>query len=72
VHFGIEAFQGHIAVKATLRVENKILGIGWMTHQPSYGFHVVSTPVFDRELVIVIPCHILKSVQFPLPESLII
>ena len=62
VNFGIEVFQWHIAVKATLRGINKMLGIGWLPHQPSHAFDDVSTPVFDRALVIVIPCHILKSV----------
>jgi len=62
VHFGIEAFRGHIAVKAPLRGENEILGIGWLTHQPSHASDDVFTPVFDRALVIVIPSHILESV----------
>jgi hypothetical protein len=62
VHFGIEAFRGRIAVKSPLRGENEMLGIGWLLHQPSHAFHDVSTPVFDRALVIVIPSHILKSV----------
>jgi hypothetical protein len=61
VHFDIEAFQRHIAVKAMLRGVNEILHIGWLLHQPSYAFDDVSTPVFDRVLVIVIPSHILDT-----------
>jgi len=72
VHFGIEAFWGRIAVKATLRGENEMLGVGSLPHQPSHAFDDVSTPVLDRALAIVIPCHILESLYFPLPESLII
>jgi len=48
-----------------------MLGIGWLPHQSSHPFDDVSTPVFDRALLIVFPSHILESVQFPLPESLI-
>jgi hypothetical protein len=44
----------------------------WVPHQPSKAFDDVSTAVFDRALVIVIPCHILYSVLFPLPEIQII
>jgi len=62
VHFGIVAFRGHIAVQAPLRGKNKMLGVGWPPHQPSHAFDDVSTPVFDRALVIVIPSHILESV----------
>jgi hypothetical protein len=61
VHFGIEAVRWRIAVKATLRGVNKMLGVSWLPHQPSHAFDDVSTPVFDRALVIVIPFHILKS-----------
>jgi hypothetical protein len=46
---------------ATLRGENEMLGVGWLPHQPSHAFDDVSTPVFDRALVIVIPSHILES-----------
>jgi hypothetical protein len=49
-----------------------MLGIGWLPHQPSHAGDDVSTPVFDRPLVIVIPSHILEGVEFPLPERLII
>ena len=49
-----------------------MLGVGWLPDQPSHAFDDVSTPVFDSALVIVIPSHLLESVQFPLPESLII
>jgi hypothetical protein len=62
VHFGIEAFWEAIAVKAPLRGENDILGIGWLPHQPSHGFPDVSTPAFDQTLLIVTPSHILESV----------
>ena len=62
MHFGIEAFRGRIAVKAPLRGENEMLGVGWLPQQPSHAFDDVSTPVFDRALVIVIPSHILESV----------
>jgi hypothetical protein len=54
VHFGIEAFWWLVAVKATLRVVNVMLSVGWLQHQPSYAFHDVSTPVLNRVLVIVI------------------
>jgi len=72
MHFSIEAFWWRMAVKATLRGVNMMLGVGWLPHQPSHAFDDVSTPVYDRALVIFIPSHILGSVQFPLPESLII
>jgi hypothetical protein len=49
-----------------------MLGVGWLPHQPSHAFDDVTTPVFDRALVIVITSHILDSVWFPLPASLII
>jgi len=49
-----------------------MLGVGWLPNQPSHGLDTVSTPAFDRPLVIVIPSHILEGVKFPLPESLII
>jgi len=62
VHFSIEAFRWYIAVKATLRGVNEMLGVGWLPHQPSHGFDDVSTPVLDRPLVIVIPSHILEGV----------
>jgi hypothetical protein len=62
VYLGIEAFQGRIAVKAPLRGQNEMLGVGWLPHQPSHAFDDVSTPVFDRALVIVIASHILESV----------
>jgi len=62
VHFGIEAFRWRIGVNATLRGVNEMLGIGWLLHQPSHGFDEVSTPVFDKALVIVIPSPILESV----------
>jgi len=72
VDFGIEVFQWRIAVKAMLRGVNKMLSVRWLPHQPSRAFDDVWTPVSDRALVIVIPLNILESVNFPLPESLII
>jgi len=62
VHFGIEAFRGRIAIEASLRGENEIVGVGWLLHQRSHAFDDILTPVFDRALVIVIPSHILESV----------
>jgi len=62
VNFSIEAFWWHIAVKGTLRGVNEMLGVGWLLHRPSHAFDDVSTPVFDKALVIVIPSHILESV----------
>ena len=62
VYFGIEAFWWRIAVKAMLRGVNEMLGVRWLLHQPSHAFDDISTPVFDRALVIVIPFHILDSV----------
>jgi len=54
--------MGGIAVSATLRGENEMLGVCWLLHQPSHAVDDVSTEEFDRALVIVIPFHILKSV----------
>ena len=71
MHYGIQAFRWCIAVEAKLRGINEMLHVGWLPHQPSHAFDHVSTPVFDRALVIVIPSHILKSVKFPLAESLV-
>jgi hypothetical protein len=62
VHFSLEAVPGHLAVKALLRGENDMLGVGWLLHQPSHAFDDVSAAVFDRALVMVIPFHILESV----------
>jgi hypothetical protein len=62
LHFDIEAFRGRIVVKAPQRGENEMLGIGWFPNQPSHAFDDISTPVFDRALVIVIPSDILESV----------
>jgi hypothetical protein len=61
VHFGIEVFRGRIAAIATLRGKNQMLSVGWLQHQPSHAFDDISTLVFDRALVIVIPSHILES-----------
>jgi len=62
VHFSIEAFRWRIAFRGTLRGVNEMLGVGWLPHQPSHAFDDVSTSVFDRPLVIVIPSHILEGV----------
>jgi hypothetical protein len=62
VYFSIEAFRWRIAVKATLKGVNEMIRVGWLPHQPSHAFHDISTPVFDKALVIVIPSHILESV----------
>jgi len=62
VHFGLEAFRWRIALEATMRGGNEMLGVGWLLHQPSHAFDDVLTPVFDRALVIVIPSHNLESV----------
>jgi hypothetical protein len=62
VHLGIEVFQWHIAANVTLRGINRILGVCWLPLQSSDAFDNVSTLVFDRVLVIVIPFHILESV----------
>jgi hypothetical protein len=62
VHFGIEELQGRFAVKAMLRGINTMHSVYWLPHQPSHAFDDVSTPVFDRAFVIVIPFHILVSV----------
>jgi hypothetical protein len=62
VDFSIKAFRWRIAVKATLRGVNEMLGVVRLTHQPSHAFDDVSTRVFDRPLVIVIPSHIIEGV----------
>jgi hypothetical protein len=62
VHFSIEAFRGRIAVEALLTGENEMLGVGWLPHQSSQAFDDLSTPVFDRALVIVSASNILESV----------
>jgi len=62
VHFGIEAFRWHIALQVTLWGVNMMFGVGWLPHPSTHAFDDVSTPGFDRALVIVIPSHILKSV----------
>ena len=72
VHFGTEAFRWSIAVKATLRGVNKMLGVRRLPHEPSYSFDDVSTPVFGRGLVIVIPSYIFKSVLFRLPKCVLL
>jgi hypothetical protein len=72
VHLSLETFCWCIVVKAILRGVNGMLGVGWVPHQPSHALDNVSTPVFDRPLVIVVPSHILEGVEFPFPERLII
>ena len=62
VHFGIDVIRWRISVKAMLRGVNEMLSIGWLSHQSSHAFDDVSTPIFDRALVIVIPSHILERV----------
>jgi len=72
VHFEVEVFRWRITVKATLRGVNVMLGEGWLQYQRSPPLDDVSTRVLGRAVLIVIPFHILESVLFPLPESLII
>jgi hypothetical protein len=62
VHLSIEEFRWRIAVKATLKGVNEMLGVGWLPDPPSHAFDDVSNPVFHRPLVIVIPSHILEGV----------
>jgi hypothetical protein len=45
-----------------LRGETEMLGIGCVPHQSSHGVDDVSTAVFHRVRVKVIPSHILESV----------
>jgi len=61
-----------MTVQGQGRGENEMLGVGCLPHQPCHAFDDISTPVFARAVVVVIPSHILDSVSFPLPESLII
>jgi len=61
MHFGKEAFQWRIAVKAMLRGVITMLGVHWLSHQPSHTFDDILTPVVDRALVIVIRFHILET-----------
>jgi hypothetical protein len=49
-----------------------MISVGWLPHQPTHAFDDVLTPVLDMALVIVIPSHILETVELPLHESLII
>jgi hypothetical protein len=72
VYFVIEACWGSIAVTTIQRDEIQILGISRLPHQPSHLIDVVSTPIFDTSLVIVIQYHILESVYFLLAKSQII
>jgi hypothetical protein len=62
VHCSKETFQWRIAVKAMLRCVYGMRGVGWLPYRPSHAFDDISTPVFDRSLVIVIPSQILESV----------
>jgi len=72
VHISMELFLWLITVNATLRGINEMLSVGWVLHQLSHTFDDILTPVFDRALLIVNPSHILESVKFQLPKSLII
>ena len=72
VNVCIQVIRMLITVNATLRGKHEIVGVRWLPHQPSQAFHDLLTPLFDRPLVIVISSHILRSVLFPLPKSLII
>jgi len=58
VQFRTKPFQWRIAGEATQRGENEMLSIGCLPYQPSHAFDDISTAVFDRALVIIIPCHI--------------
>jgi hypothetical protein len=62
VHFSMEVFRGGNTVKAMLSGIKQMLGVSRLLHQPSHAFGDVSTPEFDRALVIPIPFHILESV----------
>jgi len=62
VHFGITAFLSRNAVKAMLSGVNQMLTVGWLANRPFHAVPDVSTPEFDRSLVIVIPSDILESV----------
>ena len=72
MHFGIKAFRLRKAVKATLRGAHQRLSIRWLLHQPSDAFDDFSTPAFNKAFVMVISTHNVKSVYFPLLESLIV
>jgi hypothetical protein len=61
VHFNIEAFRCGLTAKAMLRGVNEMLGVGWLPHHLCHALDDVSTAVFDRQLVIVLPSHILES-----------
>jgi len=62
VDFGTKAFWWRITINAMQRGVNVMLSVGWLPHQPSHAFDDISTPVFNRPLVVVIPSHILESV----------
>ena len=62
VQYGIEAFWWRIAIKATGRGVNSMLGVSSLPHQPSHALDDGLTPVVHMALVIVIPSHILGSV----------
>jgi hypothetical protein len=49
-----------------------MLGVVWLPQLSSHSFVDVSTPVLDRQLVIVSPAHILGGGSFPLPQSPIV
>jgi len=62
VNFCIIALWWCISVEAMLIGVHEMIRVGGQPHQASSAFDDVSTTVFDRVLVIVIPSHILKSV----------
>jgi hypothetical protein len=61
-HISIVAFRWCVGVKAMLTGANEMLSVGSLQHQQSDATNNVSTPAFDRALLIVIPSNILKSV----------
>jgi len=62
VNFTVEAFHVRIAVEAMLTGVKEMFGVGWPRHQPSPAFYDVSTPGFDRTLMVLFLWHILESV----------
>jgi hypothetical protein len=58
----MEGFRWHITVKETMMGIDEMLGVHWLQHQPFQAVDDVSSPVFDRASVFVIPSHILKTV----------
>ena len=62
VHGAMEEFLWCITIEATQRGVNEMLGMGCLPHRTLHASDDVSTPAFDRALVIIIPSHILQSV----------